>query len=787
MSKRIFWLGMHKVLRTTELPQLRAMGYEVFSPAYISPVYDQSADRSVDATQHTTLPLDIFQKLLAHDFFYTKVPSHIAEILNEYFDCVIVTINPDWLRSIIEVFPKQVIYRVYGQPYSLSAYIRDTALWQPMVTHGNIQIVPFATESVEKEHPWFHDLCVGIVPYQLPDDVFDYSGSWVGADHNRTIATSIPNIENPHYGREYAAFNAEYPHRVVSIYGPQRSIPSDPRIVGALRRDDFLGRLRTSAGFLYNFRDDVCYLTPIESMEIGAPVIYAPGSLLHRFYGENTPGLIANRLDAERKMKFLLDHDKGFVSEVIAAQEPVRQRYDRAVVQPLFEAKFRELLDEQPEKRPLAVRPEGAATITSQFRPVASQAQGDTVAVLLHIEGLIDYAGGRPAAFEGIPRVVEAIIDTLSNNSDLRFIVTCTINSISTFFDFFHEYIITQRVELMPIVGTDIPESYIQRIGKIIAVNELNRREDVKAVLVPHYYLFPECLLLKKPVTLYLPDYFPHLMPEAVFDVSRDKDIENKQVGVAIAKKAQAILTNSEYTRGYLPAAGFVTTSEVEKVIVAPLPLLGSRGVSPLSQAKRADIQALIGGRRFLFYPTANRPNKNMAFFLQVLATLRRTYPDLVAVLTCDLRSVPGVEEACDAYGLRQHLIFQSRIGDDALAWYYQNAAALCLTSSVEGNFPPQVLEALSYDCPVVCTRLPTITEILPKGDDGLLLCNERDLADFTGKVEIAISSRATVLERQSRVLESLRQRNSPERFTALVSKALGRPADTGKEAARCA
>jgi len=44
-KKRIFWLGMHKLLVTTELNRLRMLGYEVFNPPYLSSIIDQSAVR----------------------------------------------------------------------------------------------------------------------------------------------------------------------------------------------------------------------------------------------------------------------------------------------------------------------------------------------------------------------------------------------------------------------------------------------------------------------------------------------------------------------------------------------------------------------------------------------------------------------------------------------------------------------------------------------------------------------------------------------------------------------
>ena len=57
---RVFWLGMHHVLKPTELRRLRELGFEVFCPAYLSPLFDQSADLSVDRQQYTTLPSEVF-------------------------------------------------------------------------------------------------------------------------------------------------------------------------------------------------------------------------------------------------------------------------------------------------------------------------------------------------------------------------------------------------------------------------------------------------------------------------------------------------------------------------------------------------------------------------------------------------------------------------------------------------------------------------------------------------------------------------------------------------------
>jgi hypothetical protein len=417
-SGRIFWLGMHKILKFTELSRLRRLGFEVFNPPYISPIYDQSADRRLDFDQPTTLPAEIFNKLMQHDFFYTEVPPSIAEILNAYFDFAIVTISADWLKSFLAAFSGPVIYRIYGQHFSLSQRIVAVGLWDTLVSRDDFCIVPFAEESVEREQRWFLDLCSHFVPYQIPDDVFMMSNTWSTRRHRREIATNIPNIQNPYYAAAYAEFSAHYPQRLFRIYGPQRAAPRDSRIIGELDRAEFLNRLAEASGFFYNYKDQVCYLPPIEMMQLGGPVVYAPGSLLSRFYGNRRPGLASDPIEAEKKLKWLIGGDRAFTDEVIEAQEVVRRRYDRELVAPVFDAVFKDVLHAT-EPAPGLMNRSGSL-LRPRVATAASCAPGQSVVIPLHADGLFGYQNGCAYAFEGIPRVIDVVIDVLLNNSTVN-------------------------------------------------------------------------------------------------------------------------------------------------------------------------------------------------------------------------------------------------------------------------------------------------------------------------------------------------------------------------------
>lgn len=756
-SPRIFWMGMHKVLKPTELRILREMGYEVFNPPYISPVYDQSADLSIDVDQPTTLPKAVFDTLMSYDFFYKPVEKQISDILNKYFDIAIVTINAMWLKDILNAFDGPIIYRTYGQHSSLSEELIHYGVWEKIISRSNFTVVPFADQTVEREHRWFLELCEESVPYQIPDDVFS-AGSWRYEERKPEIAVSIPNIQNPFFEASYNRFHSRFPESYFRIYGPQRYAPDDNRIVGALPRSIFLERIRRASGYYYDYIDNVAYLPPIEMMEMRGPVICAKGSLLSRFLGD-APNVAVDDEDARAKLRRLMLGDRGFAEELILAQEETRCRYDRAVVEPAFRRVFGRLIDNLVDRPPLArVTGRSIACVDQDPRP-------NKIAVALHVDGLFEHKEGRAYAFEGIPRVVDAIVKATTHNPDVTCEIACTRRAAPIMFDFFDNERRSGAVCFRTIdapKGRDNPASLLERLKWI---QDVDADESVTTMLVPHYYLFPEALRSEKRLALYLPDYFPHLVPDEVFDVSAEKDARNKNVGLAIAEKADKILTNSDFTRRYLPAAGFTAGEDDPKVVVAPLPFLGSDRALTLTETEEKLLATNLAGREFLLYPTANRPNKSIAFLIDCFAEIRLKHPGLGLVMTCDLNSYPAVARAVAHHRLENHIHLFPRASEGLLRWLYSNTVALVLTSIIEGNFPPQVLEALNYGAPVLATGLPTIHDLLGADVDKLQLFPPRDKKGFLAGFEHIVQNRDTVLDNQRKVVEMLKSWNSPEAF----------------------
>lgn len=766
---------MHKVLKPTELRMLRGMGYEVFNPAYISPVYDQSADLTIDLDQPTTLPSEVFKTLIEYDFFYRPIDNNISRLLNEHFDAAIVTINAHWLIALMRAFDGPVIYRTYGQHQSLSEDIIRENAWEMIISRENFAIVPFADETVENEHRWFLDLCAESVPYQIPDDVFE-EAHWAFEARRPEVAVSLPNIQNPYFAAAYQRFSARYPESYFRLYGPQRAHPDDRRIVGALPRAEFLQKLRQSSAYYYDYRDQVAYLPPIEMMEMRGPTVCAKGSLLARFL-DGTPNVARDDEDAREKLTRLVIGDRSLSGELVAAQEETRRRYDRAIVQPTFERVFRSLLDNDVGRIPLASI--NGPVIRNSSPPTSRK----KIAVALHADGLFAHKEGRAYAFEGIPRVVDSIVKAAGQTQGVSCEISCTRNAAPILFDFFQAERKQDTVELhvidMP-KGRDAPDALAARMQWL---DHVDSDPSISTALAPHYYLFPELILSTKRIALYLPDYFPHLAPNEVFDETPEKDARNKLVGLALAEKADRILTNSHFTRRYLPDAGFTRSVDEPKVVVAPLPFLGIDRALDLTEDEEALIIANLCGRPFLFYPTANRPNKNLVLLLEAFAEVRFTRPELGLALTCDLNVYPAVALKVQELELHDHIHLFPRASEGLLRWLYKNSLALTLSSVLEGNFPPQVLEALNYGTPVVATALPTIVEILGEDTDKLLLFQANDKAGLIAGIEKAIMEREVVLNTQAEVAAQMRNRNSNEAFAHQLHQVLPELAPPSGEA----
>lgn len=344
--KRIFWLGAHKLLIRTELVQLRAMGYEVFCPPYLSHVPDQSASTGWDPNQQTSLPDEIFRELSSFNFFYNTPTPKIAQILNQYFDAVIVTIVAKWAASILRCYSGPCIFRAYGQTHVLSDQLEQVGMRDLIVNHPAFYFCPHSAHVLEQEADWLTQKAT-IIPYSIDSDVFKRKDIWLrNTEKSGNIIITAPNIMGNIFHKAHYDFLKEFFYQKHFKYaGVQLQKIDDPQVVGSLPIQDLHNFFADSSGYLYTYRDPrVCYLPPIEMIIYGGPVSYFKDSLLSKYVGKNAPGEAKSIEEAHLITSRFRTHDVNFIDEVRDSQRHVADLYNPEIVQPIFEEKINQLL-----------------------------------------------------------------------------------------------------------------------------------------------------------------------------------------------------------------------------------------------------------------------------------------------------------------------------------------------------------------------------------------------------------------------------------------------------------
>lgn len=185
----------------------------------------------------------------------------------------------------------------------------------------------------------------------------------------------------------------------------------------------------------------------------------------------------------------------------------------------------------------------------------------------------------------------------------------------------------------------------------------------------------------------------------------RDPTSHNKAVAV---KRADHVICISEHTRRDLIEMFKVDPAKVSVVAL---------GFSLINQSVKP-AEECPSGRPFLLYVGNRDRYKNFEGLLHVFAAtprLRNEY-DLVCFGGGGLTS--NEYEMIHRLGVSDRQVRQVSGDDAVLAGLYRTARALVFPSLYEGfGIPP--LEAMSFDCPVVCSAVSSIPEVV--GEAGML------------------------------------------------------------------
>lgn len=142
-------------------------------------------------------------------------------------------------------------------------------------------------------------------------------------------------------------------------------------------------------------------------------------------------------------------------------------------------------------------------------------------------------------------------------------------------------------------------------------------------------------------------------------------------------------------------------------------------------------------GKPYIFYVGDRVKYKNFKSLLNAFANSEFLKNNFVLVAFGGGNFSEGEKRLMQELGLEEDKVIQMSGKDDVLASLYQNATVFVYPSLYEGfGIPP--LEAMSYNCPVVCSNVSSIPEVV--GDAGQYF-NPLDVEDIQHSIETVIQS----------------------------------------------
>ena len=191
-------------------------------------------------------------------------------------------------------------------------------------------------------------------------------------------------------------------------------------------------------------------------------------------------------------------------------------------------------------------------------------------------------------------------------------------------------------------------------------------------------------------------------------------------------RRAARVIADSECTRRdilrlYRPG---IPAAKVTTILLAADPHFQPPPDGPESARAASSRKYELGGTPYVLAVGVLQPRKNLALLLDAFALVKLgPQPPPHRLVIAGKRGWKNDELdrrlAALPEAVRQEIIFPGYVADEDLPLLYGGADALCYPSLYEGfGLPP--LEALACGCPVLCSRVASLPEVV--GDAGILL-----------------------------------------------------------------
>lgn len=226
-----------------------------------------------------------------------------------------------------------------------------------------------------------------------------------------------------------------------------------------------------------------------------------------------------------------------------------------------------------------------------------------------------------------------------------------------------------------------------------------------------------------------------------------------KTVGVTAAKKANAVITITEYSKKQIVKQVGIEPNKIHAIHLAPK-------IAPALQHTQAINETALNGttRKYILHIGVLEKRKNLLNLIRAFdLLLKEGFEDYDLVLAGNkvakskIDDSENIHQLINALGLQQRVLLPGFITDEQLAHYYSHASLYAFVSVNEG-FGLPVLEAFQHHLPTLVADNSCLPEV---GGDAVITCDPYDIVDIKNKMKMILEDIAL----QKTLIEKGRQR----------------------------
>ncbi len=327
-TPRVMWLLNHTSARKFEIPMLRRLGYEVFTPkSYPDDPNFRSASVDFSEDENLTIPAEDLAILNAANW-YNGATKQAWEVANKYFDiCFFMVFQPRATHNAARRFEGALLWRTYGlsgENASYSNVIESITLYEDVfVAIQKLGKRFWFAEAYphlhEVEKPYIADRAV-FLPLGMKGAEDPISSEWNGDD--KRILFVCPDVGfNPVYIEIYKKFKQDFKGFPYAIGGAQSVEVDDDAVLGYLPFEEHMRNMREMRVMFYHSQEPRhIHFHPFEAVKAGMPLVFMSGGILDQFGGKSLPGRCTSIEDARKKIRRLLDGDQQLINSIRNSQ-----------------------------------------------------------------------------------------------------------------------------------------------------------------------------------------------------------------------------------------------------------------------------------------------------------------------------------------------------------------------------------------------------------------------------------------------------------------------------------